>query len=215
MKTSKVLEDIIAQYGATSSKQKGTPRPCRPASLSEGLAGHSPDQIESEVTELLSQHAAALSRYAAALTPDKAIVQDGIQEAFLRFFITRAQGQHIENPRAWLFRVLRNFLFDCSRKSHSMQVVSLEHAVGLADFRQDVEEGYQQSEVFRCALALLSPREKECLQLRLEGFGYGEIAQILQIRPGTVGALLERGLRKIRKTGLLSRRQPCLDLSGK
>jgi RNA polymerase sigma factor (sigma-70 family) len=205
MKTFKVLNDTIARYGMTSSKQKAAPGPCQSVSLSEEPAGHSRDQIAGEVTELLRQHAAALSCYAAALTQDKAMVQDGIQEAFLRFFITRAQGQRIENPRAWLFRVLRNFLFDCSRKSHSMRAVSLEQAVGLADFRQDVEEGYQHNEVFKCALASLSPREKECMQLRLEGFGYGEIAQILQIRPGTVGALLDRGFRKIRKTGLLSR----------
>ena len=171
------------------------------------------DQIENEVIELLRQHAAALSRYALTIARDSAIMQDAIQEAFLRYFIARVGGQQIGNPRAWLFRVLRNYIVDCNRESHSMRAVELEKAARVADSRQDVEARYQQNEALRRAVSFLSPREHECMQLRLEGFGYVEIAQILKIRPGTVGALLARGLKKIRKSGLLSRRRRCLDRS--
>ena len=45
------------------------------------------------------------------------------------------------------------------------------------------------------------------MQLRLEGLGYEEIADVLQIRSGTVGALLARGLKKIRESGLFTRRR--------
>jgi RNA polymerase sigma-70 factor (ECF subfamily) len=159
-------------------------------------------EVENEVIELLRQHAAALSRYAVTIARDSTIVQDAIQEAFLRYFIARVGGQHVENPRAWLFRVLRNYILDCNRKSNSMRAVELEKAVRVADSRQDVEAGYQQHETLRHAVSSLSPREQECMQLRLEGFGYDEIAHILKIRSGTVGALLARGLKKIRKTGL-------------
>jgi RNA polymerase sigma-70 factor, ECF subfamily len=164
-------------------------------------------QIENDVMELLQQHAASLSRYAAGVARDKTMIPDAIQEVFLRYFIARAGGQQMENPRAWLFRVLTNYLFDCNRKAGSMPAVDLEAAAQVADSRQDVETGYQQNEAFRCALASLSLREQQCMQLRLEGFGYEEIAQILRIRTGTVGALLARSLKKIRKTGLLSRRR--------
>ncbi len=164
-------------------------------------------RIEQEVNDLLLTHTTALSRYAMSLSWDKTIVQDGIQEAFLRYFATRIRGQKVENPRAWLFRVLRNYLLDCNRRSSSLQSVDLNEAMQIADRRQDVEAGYQQDETFRRALASLSPREQECMQLRFEGFGYDEIAQILQIRTGTVGALLARGLKKIRNTGLSSRGQ--------
>jgi len=164
-------------------------------------------QIEQEVNDLLRQYTTALSRYAISLSWDKTLVQDGIQEAFLRYFMVRIRGQKMENPRAWLFRVLRNYLLDCNRKSSSMPAVGLREAVQIADARQDVETGYQQDEAFRRALAALSPREQECMQLRFEGFGYDEIAQILQIRTGTVGALLARGLKKIRNAGISTARQ--------
>jgi RNA polymerase sigma-70 factor, ECF subfamily len=163
-------------------------------------------QIEIEIIELLRSQAAALSRYAGTVTRDRAIVQDGIQEAFLRYFVARVDGQHVENPRAWLFRVLRNYILDCKRKENSMPAVGLESAGEVVDLRQDLEKGYQQNESFRRAFSLLSPREQECMQLRLEGFGYEEIAEILRIRSGTVAALLARALKKIRGSGILEGR---------
>jgi RNA polymerase sigma-70 factor, ECF subfamily len=159
------------------------------------------NDIESDVNELVRQHAPALSRYAATIVRDNFLVQDAVQEAFLRYFIARTSGQQMENPRAWLFRVLRNYLLDCTRKSINIPATNLEEAVKVADVRQDVEAGYQQNECFQNALAILSPREKECILLRVEGFGYNEIAQFLRIRPGTVAALLARGLKKIRQSG--------------
>jgi hypothetical protein len=72
-------------------------------------------QIEQEVNDLLQQYTTALSRYALSLSYDKTLVQDGIQETFLRYFMARIRGQKMENARAWLFRVLRNYLLDCNR----------------------------------------------------------------------------------------------------
>jgi RNA polymerase sigma-70 factor, ECF subfamily len=166
-------------------------------------------QIEAEVIELFQRHAAALSRYAARIARDKTLVEDGIQEALLRYFIARTEGQQIDNPRAWLFRVLQNYILDCNRKSNLRQAANLEAAAQVADAGQNVEVGYQQDETFRDALASLSPREQACILLRLEGFAYDEMAHILGIRPGTVGALLARGTMKIRKTILSSGRQQC------
>jgi RNA polymerase sigma factor (sigma-70 family) len=45
----------------------------------------------------------------------------------------------------------------------------------------------------------LSPREVECVRLRTEDLSYEEIARVLGLQPGTVGALLTRAHGKIRK----------------
>jgi RNA polymerase sigma-70 factor (ECF subfamily) len=166
-------------------------------------------QIEAEVTELFREHVATLFRYAAAVARDRAVAQDGIQEAFLRYFTTRVRGQRMENPRAWLFRVLRNYILDRHRQNRSMALVDLEAVGHLTDHRQDVEERYEKGEALRRALSSLSRREQECVQLRLAGLDYGEIALVLRIRPGTVGALLARGLKKIRKNDMSPGRQAC------
>jgi RNA polymerase sigma-70 factor (ECF subfamily) len=208
-----VLNHVVSGKKPAASGQK-CPAGC--LSLKKGAARRPEPpvaRIEDEMTELLRQHAAALSRYGMTLARDRTIVQDGIQEAFLRYFIARIGGQQMENPRAWLFRVFGNYVLDCKRRSKSRPAVDLDAAMQVADLRQDIEAGYQQSETFRRALCSLSPREQQCMQLRLEGFGYDEIAKILRIRTGTVGALLARGLKKIHETGLFSGRQRRLDRS--
>jgi RNA polymerase sigma-70 factor, ECF subfamily len=194
---------------ATASKQelaagRSTAVPLRDESMQS--AEVDAEKIETEIIELLRSQAAAMSRYAATVTRDWSIVQDGIQEAFLRYFVARVDGQHVDNPRAWLFKVLRNYILDCKRKDSSLPAVDIESANHVVDLRQDLEKGYQQNESFRRAFESLSPRERECMYLRLEGFGYNEIAQILKIQSGTVGALLGRGLKKIRASGFFTRR---------
>jgi len=159
-----------------------------------------PEQIEGEIVSLMNKYSTALSRYGSTATRDRTIVQDGIQEAFLRYFLTRVSGRHVENPRAWLFRVFRNYVVDCKRKRQSMPKVNLEAAGQVVDSRQNVEAGYQQNESLHRVLTSLSRRELECMQLRLEGFCYAEIAEVLGIRSGTVAALLARGLKKIRES---------------
>ncbi len=168
--------------------------PSRPVTHTKPGAG----QIEAEIIQLMKDCGSDLARYAKAMTRERTLVQDGVQEAFLRYFIARTGGQHIKNSRAWLFRVLRNYLLDCRRRSGFESAVDLESAMDIKDLKQDVAAGYEHGESFRCALSTLSPRERECMRLRLEGFGYEEIACALRIRPGTVASLLARGLKKIR-----------------
>ncbi len=155
------------------------------------------------MVELFQQNSAALLRYASALTKERDTAQDAIQEAFLRYFAARTVGRHVGNPRAWLFTVLRNYLLDHQRRSSAFAAVELEAAGNLADLSLDQEARYERTEISRRILACLSPREQECMQLRLDGLGYDEIAQVLQIRSGTVGALLARALKKIRGLDLL------------
>jgi RNA polymerase sigma factor (sigma-70 family) len=50
------------------------------------------------------------------------------------------------------------------------------------------------------ALALLQPRRRTALVLRYyEDLPIGEIARLLECRPGTVSSLLHRGLADLRK----------------
>jgi DNA-binding CsgD family transcriptional regulator len=62
----------------------------------------------------------------------------------------------------------------------------------------DPEQLAQRSELACQVFASLTGRETACLRLRSEGRGYAEIAALMRIRPGTVGALLARGRSKIR-----------------
>jgi DNA-directed RNA polymerase specialized sigma24 family protein len=54
----------------------------------------------------------------------------------------------------------------------------------------------------------LSPREIECVRLRAEGLRYEEIAGVLGLQSGTVGALLARAHKKIRQAAKDPGRKP-------
>jgi RNA polymerase sigma factor (sigma-70 family) len=77
--------------------------------------------------------------------------------------------------------------------------VGIEAITQRADWRQDPEGSLLGKELAASLRVSLTPREMECLQLRMDGLCYREIAEVLRIRPGTVGALLARALRRIQK----------------
>jgi RNA polymerase sigma-70 factor (ECF subfamily) len=155
--------------------------------------------LELEVAQAYNEHASGLLRYAVVTTRNREAAQDAVQEAFLRYFIARSEGQRIQTPRAWLYRVLRNYILDALRSSAVKREIGMEQLQTVIDARQDPEVSYHHRELARRVCALLAPRELECLRLRNEGFGYEEIAAILSLRSGTVAALLSRGQKKIRK----------------
>jgi RNA polymerase sigma-70 factor (ECF subfamily) len=166
--------------------------------------------IEQEVICLYRENAAGLFRYAFVLARNREAAQDAVQETFLRYFIERSGGRAVERPRAWLFQVLRNFLLDGLKASSARKEVGLEAARKWADSRPDPESGYRLAEMSRRLWELLSPRELECLRLRVEGLRYEEIAEVLSLRSGTVGALLARVQKKIRKAVGSASAHPCL-----
>jgi RNA polymerase sigma factor (sigma-70 family) len=157
------------------------------------------DDLELEVAQVYEIYATSLLRYALVTIRNREAAQDAVQEVFLRYFVSRSQGLLIRTPKAWLFRVLRNYLLDCLKSSSVHREIGMESVHLIVDDQQDPEVSYHHRELARRVCNLLAPRELECLRLRNEGFGYEEIADILSVRAGTVAALLSRGQKKIRK----------------
>jgi RNA polymerase sigma factor (sigma-70 family) len=63
----------------------------------------------------------------------------------------------------------------------------------------DPERHYHRTEMARDLARVLAPRELECVRLRAEGLSYDEIAQVLDLRQGTIGATLARAHKKVRR----------------
>jgi DNA-directed RNA polymerase specialized sigma24 family protein len=137
------------------------------------------DDLELEVALAYEEFATGLLRYALVTIRNREAAQDAVQEVFLRYFVSRSRGQIIQTRKAWLYRVLRNYLLDCLKSSSVTRETGMETVHLIVDEQQNPEV--------------------ECLRLRNEGFGYEEIADILVVSSGTVAALLSRGQKKIRK----------------
>jgi RNA polymerase sigma-70 factor (ECF subfamily) len=162
---------------------------------SSGCLSHTAE-IEREIVELYEKEADGMLRYAGALAGERETARDALQEAFFRFFLCRSAGQAIRSPKAWLFRVAHNYVLDQKKAAtrHAARVElldNLEQPPEADDHGSEMLEGLQR--------AGLSSREMECVRLRTEGLRYEEIAGVLGLQSGTVGALLARAHGKLRK----------------
>lgn len=156
--------------------------------------------LEQEVAGLHQQYGAGLLRFATALAGCPDAARDAVQELFLRYFIERRYGREIQCPRAWLYEVLRNYLLDRLKAFPVNRQVDPACLETMPAPRGNPEEALASSEAARRIAAALSARELACLRLRASGLSYNEVAATMDIQPGTVGAMLARIQRKLKKT---------------
>jgi RNA polymerase sigma-70 factor (ECF subfamily) len=155
--------------------------------------------IEQEVAQLYERESGAILRYACALAGDQETAHDALQEAFFRFFLCRSSGQQIHSARGWLFRAVHNYVMD-QKRAGSRSEVGVEWLANMpCPPRPSESDGYVSDLLRELPQIGLSAREIECVRLRTEDLRYEEIAAVLGLQSGTVGALLARAHMKIRK----------------
>jgi len=155
--------------------------------------------LEQEIANLYAAEAPAMLRYAAMLAGNPETARDALQEAFFRFFIARRAGRQFLSPKAWLFRVARNYILD-HKRSFARNEIGIESALDVACPTPDPAAAFTNAGLLQRASQIgLSAREIECFRLRGEGLRYEEIATVLGVQCGTVGALLARAHGKFRQ----------------
>jgi RNA polymerase sigma-70 factor, ECF subfamily len=161
-------------------------------------------KLEQEVVSLYEAHADGLLRYATSLLGRQYEARDALQETFLRYFIERSYGREIDNPQAWLDRVLHNLALDWMDRAAVKWEVSIEKADEIPGREHNPEPLAHHAQTMRQLAALLSSRELECVLLRVAGLSYREMAGTLNVSSGTIGALLTRVHKKLRAEGGLT-----------
>lgn len=151
--------------------------------------------LEKEVTTEYERHGASLKRYLLGHGASAAKADDLIQDAFLKYYLLRLAGEKVENPRAWLFTVVRHGWLEVLRSPRYQREVELAPAVATG---VEPDDGMWRS-LWALAVGSLAPREKQCMELRRDGLQYDEIAEVMGVQPGTVAALIARAQTKIRR----------------
>lgn len=147
--------------------------------------------------------------------PDDAL--DLSQEAFIKAWRSIGQYQFEASFSTWLFRLTSNVCIDFLRRKKRRQETSLTENYGDSDEGEEFslpdtaplpeEQAITNETKIELAQAMerLGPEHREILQLRVvENLPYEQIAEILDIRVGTVKSRLARArlsLRKILKAG--------------
>lgn len=155
--------------------------------------------------EELLPHIDALYTFAYHLVYNEDDANDLVQEAYLKAYRFIHRYQEGTNPKAWLFRILKNaFINEYRKKSRRPNQVDLEDFItyhdgeesgvyaGYSDLRQDMFDAMMGDEV-TMAINNLAPDFKLVILLcDIEGFTYEEISKIVNIPIGTVRSRLFR-----------------------
>lgn len=140
--------------------------------------------------ENLHAFSPSLRVYAIMLLGSTSEADDLVQETLLRAWRYRDSFRDDTNPRAWLFRILKNEFLSWVRRERHVEDVGGRLAARLA-VPESQELTVRCSETFR-ALERLSPLSREVLGLMAAGCSYKEAAEICRCSIGTFKSRVNR-----------------------
>jgi RNA polymerase sigma factor (sigma-70 family) len=130
----------------------------------------------------------------AAVTGDRDLAGEAVDEAFVRAFARRRRVEQMGSPAGWVLRVALNVAR--RRRSRSGRRALAEQAAARQG-RTWIEPADPRHELW-AAVAALPERERTAVALRYLGdLTEPQIAQVMDIAPGTVGASLTSARRKL------------------
>jgi RNA polymerase sigma-70 factor (ECF subfamily) len=143
----------------------------------------------------------SLRAYICCLGMSSDQAEDVIQESFLRLVRHRFERDAGDNLRAWVFRVAHNLSMDVHRSQLRCSYGNDEEPRPVIRERVDPRPSPEQQLLldermrrFGDAFAHLTPKQRQCVLLRAEGFRYREIAHTLGISVQRVGELMQRSI---------------------
>lgn len=153
-----------------------------------------------------------VARFALSLTRDQADADDLVQDTFLRAFRGRHTFQPDGDMRRWLFTICKH-AFLRTREREARDVLSLSddpsdetraaaqlHNALVASGEAALFDRLDLGPAIASALSALStPLRTTVVLVDLEGFGYAEAAEVMQVPVGTVRSRLFRARRELQE----------------
>ncbi len=158
--------------------------------------------LQDEVAQLFEQMRDGVFRYVLSLGLRPPQAQETTQEVFLRLYAALKRSEPIQNRRAWVVRVAHNLALKVRAQQTAQSPFAAELEARFPDTGLNPEQGLLERErlhLFHRAMESLSTQQRRCLDLRLEGLRYPEIASVLGISPSAVGEFLRRAIVRLRK----------------
>jgi RNA polymerase sigma-70 factor, ECF subfamily len=146
------------------------------------------------VEELFARHERELGRFIAQLVRNRGLADDLLQETFLAAWRSRADLEHIGDPRAWLYGIARNRVLMYLR-GWRRAIAAYERLVAQTAPAEDEAESYAVRDLINRAL---TPEERAVIVLfHLHGFRADEIAEMAGRSHPAVRKQLERARSKL------------------
>ena len=149
------------------------------------------------IAELYDLLRPPLSAYLCYLGMNTDQAEDVIQDTFLRLFVCRLDPGRTDNLRAWIFRVAHNLSMDVHRAQRRWSKGNEDEPYPGIRERIDPAPSPEQRILLVERMRLfeqLTPKQRQCVLLRAEGFRYREIAIALGVSVQRVGEIMQRSI---------------------
>ncbi|MEZ4707052.1 MAG: RNA polymerase sigma factor [Caldilineaceae bacterium] len=158
------------------------------------LAPDIEDDLTDLVVELFHQHGTAVCAYVQCLVRDWELAHDLTQDVFLQLYRTRARLAHVENPRAWVYRIASHVAFNELKRRRRFHWLPWRHADQQAPLTWiEHDENVERRVILEQMLNELPPDYRAPLLLYSSyGLSVREVAQALEISEGAVKTRLHR-----------------------
>jgi len=150
--------------------------------------------------ELFETEESGLLRYAFALTGRREVAEEIVQDVFLQL---HAQGNQVEQPRAWLYRCVRNRGLNHLRRSKREKLqCDDDHTTAAVDHSDQPPDAIlsqiEDTVKLRRSLQDLSAEDQRLIRLKyFEGLKYREISEQTGLSIGNVGYRLHHIMQQL------------------
>ncbi len=164
--------------------------------------GERPSEVS--FRSMAKEFAPRLYRHAYRSLGDSHLAAEAVQETLVRVHRSLPDFRGECALGTWIYRIAVNTITSYRRRrhNHSISFVGTGDIQYIIDEEGDLEEAFDRKleceRLARC-IAKLSPRESAAITLfYMDGYGYKEIASILETSVDCVGLLLHRGREHLR-----------------
>lgn len=150
--------------------------------------------------ELLRAHDRAMRSIAWKMLGDAELVDDVLQDAYLKAYRSIARFRGDAQFQTWLHRIVANTAVDHLRRLSGRREVPIDHYPNLA-IAADDDRISDSERVRQALLALPDDQRLAVLLVDCEGYSYDEAADVLGITTGAVGSHLFRARSRLQAMG--------------
>lgn len=162
------------------------------------------ERLRREYTALLGPNENALFAGALRFTNNRSDAEDLVQETYLRGYVGFKRSKKIDQPRAWLFKIMTNaYINRYHKKRRRPTLISYEdtldhridqlHAPSTEDPREKFFAQFLDSEIKDALEGLPEHFRRSIILCDISGLSYDQISKTLDCSLGTVRSRISRG----------------------
>jgi len=128
---------------------------------------------------------------------------DVVQETFLKLYEQMNKGEyHIENPRAWLYKVAGHICLNQISSSNQRNAIKSQLDIVTTEQQNPESQFIKEENTLRIrnAISRLKPQHQLLVLLYQDGLSYKELSEATDIPLNSIGKTLWRNIEKVSQT---------------